>query len=236
MGWLAALGVGSFLGVSLVLGVRLLRLAARTRQLPELAIGGGFLLSGAAGYSLILGATVALSRAPHWTPWLWGGGLLSTSCGAAGVALFTWRVFRPRGAGPWLFAALVAAMAAGWVGLGLETGFDRPGLRGVSGWLGFCGRAGSFGWASVEAFRYSALLRRRLRLGLADPAAARRMLRWGVGAGAATSIFLHSGLRALLDAPAAPTSPEAAIPTAVLGVTAALAFWGSLGSARPHAA
>ncbi len=40
--------------VSSVLGVRLLRLASRTRELPELTIGSSFILSGVIGYVVML--------------------------------------------------------------------------------------------------------------------------------------------------------------------------------------
>ena len=42
------------LTASLVLGVRLLRLAARTREFPELAIGSSFILAGVIGYAVLL--------------------------------------------------------------------------------------------------------------------------------------------------------------------------------------
>jgi hypothetical protein len=38
-------------------------------------------------------------------------------------------------------------------------------------------------WASGESLHYYGMLRRRLRLGLADPVVANRFLLWGVGAG-----------------------------------------------------
>jgi hypothetical protein len=43
-------------------------------------------------------------------------------------------------------------------------------------------------WVSIEAFRYYALLRRRLRLGLADPVLTNRFLLWGIWAAA---VFLN---------------------------------------------
>ena len=49
---LAALGGGAFVLVSLVLSTRLLLLASRTRQLPELLVGLVLLLLGGVGYPL----------------------------------------------------------------------------------------------------------------------------------------------------------------------------------------
>jgi hypothetical protein len=53
---LALLGISSLLGLAaaLVLGIRLLRLAARTRGVPEFAMGASFLLGGFLGFLLIL--------------------------------------------------------------------------------------------------------------------------------------------------------------------------------------
>ena len=51
--WLALSTVASLLA-SLVLGVRLLRLAVRTGQAPELAMGASFLFAGVIGYALMM--------------------------------------------------------------------------------------------------------------------------------------------------------------------------------------
>ena len=46
-----------------------------------------------------------------------------------------------------------------------------------------------FGWMGAESLRYHGLLRRRLVLGLADPAVTNRFLVWGAGA-AATCVLV----------------------------------------------
>ena len=53
---MALLGIATIasLTVSAVLAVRLLRLAQRTRERPEFAIGLAFLVAGVIGYSLML--------------------------------------------------------------------------------------------------------------------------------------------------------------------------------------
>jgi hypothetical protein len=55
-------------------------------------------------------------------------------------------------------------------------------LNGPAYWIGFLARQAGLVWMAVEAFRYRGLLKRRLRLGLADPLVANRFLLWGVWA------------------------------------------------------
>ena len=44
-------------------------------------------------------------------------------------------------------------------------------------------------WAAAEAFRYSAMLRRRVALGLSEPGIAHRFWLWGIGAAAQTLVI-----------------------------------------------
>jgi hypothetical protein len=57
---IAAFGGLAFVLASLVLGVRLLALAARTRRLPEVCIGLALLLMGGLAYPLIMTARMAV--------------------------------------------------------------------------------------------------------------------------------------------------------------------------------
>ncbi|HTO54947.1 MAG TPA: hypothetical protein VMR50_16305, partial [Myxococcota bacterium] len=92
---LGLVGFASFIGASLVVGIRLLALAWRTRKLPELAIGANFVIAGALGYSLLLA-----SESLHLFPRRLEGpasfaGVAGLSIGAGLLALFSQRVFRP---------------------------------------------------------------------------------------------------------------------------------------------
>ena len=51
---LAAIGGGAFVLVSLVIGVRVMWLARRTRGLPEFAMALGLLLMGGLGYPILI--------------------------------------------------------------------------------------------------------------------------------------------------------------------------------------
>jgi hypothetical protein len=179
---LAALGGGAFVLASFAVGARLLLLSVRTGQLPEFAVGVALLTMGGIGYpaaavargapDLDVVARVALSA-------------VAMSCmgvGTTGIAVFNWKVFRPGRA--WA-ARLVAALAASGVGCFvwqavtpgfLEAAANRgPGLRGLELLAGV-----SLAWASIESVSYAIKMRRRLRLGLAEPLIADRVRLWAV--------------------------------------------------------
>ena len=67
---LAAAGGGAFVLVSLVIGVRVVWLAHRTRGLAELSMGLGLLLMGGLGYPIPIladfGAFLTVARYARW--------------------------------------------------------------------------------------------------------------------------------------------------------------------------
>lgn len=188
---LGGIGFGAFLSVSLVLGVRLLGLARRTRKLPELAIGLNFLLAGVLGYGLLLAAE-SLRLLP--APWDGRGsfaGVTAISLGAGFVGLFSRAVFRPESRA----AGIALAALIGWLALGVLGSWvlHVAGVAGgAGGWLGRWGpNVGlllAYGWAAVEPLRFHGLMRRRVRIGMGDPLIANRMLLWGVGTGAIAAV------------------------------------------------
>ena len=194
MAGMGEIGVGAFIVTSLVVGGRLLLLAARTRQLPEFALGFGLFTLGGIDYILNLlarsdsllgddGRAVAMIAAVH--------------CGATGIlaiALFTARVFRP---GSGLASAAVIASALGLAGLGIAQGL-------TTGYLAVATRedpalfirgfnliqSAIFAWTAGEAFGYTRTLRRRLALGLGDPVVLDRVLLWGRASAIASAIYV----------------------------------------------
>jgi hypothetical protein len=188
---LGLIGFGAFLTVSVVLGVRLLALARRTRKLPELAIGLNFLLAGAIGYALLLAAeSLRLLPAP-WDGRASFAGVASISIGAAFVGLFSREVFRPASR----LAALALAALIGWLVLGVFGSWVLHVLGetdGLGGWLGRWGpNVGlllAYGWSAFEPLRFHAMMGRRVRIGMGDPLVANRLLLWGVGTGAIAAV------------------------------------------------
>src|SRR5262249_41898806 len=94
MAFVVLIGNLGFTIASLVLGIRLCLLARRTRQLPELLLGIGFLTGGFLGHTLgwvILRYNI---KDPYLGPVLYvlrSGAALACSL----LAVMAWRVFRP---------------------------------------------------------------------------------------------------------------------------------------------
>jgi hypothetical protein len=223
-----ALGIVSLAVMALtgvVVGVRLLALGRRTRQQPELLLGGGLLLVAVVG-----GPTAAIGRAPGLvaTPTgdaLLGLGLAATQIGIALFAAFTARVFRPDSARATLaVVALAAALGAEWQGLVSASTRGRtmeeilPHTR-PWGIAIVTTLALVFAWTGVESLAYYARLRRRAVLGLADPVVANRVLLWAI-AGFAT-VVLSAVIAACMRAGLAPL--RHGLPLAAIGSAAMVA-------------
>jgi hypothetical protein len=173
-------------GTSLAVGMRLLSLARRTRQISELVLGLSLVLMMGIAYPLMI-----LARNEELIGLVSAGILMVVGSAALNASiflifLFTWKVFRPDagwaralafGCVP-LFALHVLAVAylvttRGGIGAALaET--NRSGLL----VLALDGVA--YAWTAVESWRYHTLLRRRLSLGLADPVLCNRFLLWAL--------------------------------------------------------
>jgi hypothetical protein len=220
---LAAVGGGAFVLASLIVSLRLLALASRTRALPEFLVGLGLLLMGGVGYPL---STVAKLTSP---PELQAGlfvfhGLLSL-IGQSGIALFNWRVFRPEE--PLARAAalgFMGAMSAVYVWQAFDPGWLAFAEFGAGPWVwvpafSLCVLA----WASVESLAYHRKLRKRLALGLADAVTTDRLLLWGV---AMLAAFTTSALALLLRAVGVPmTGATTGLFVGPLGIVSASAMW-----------
>lgn len=176
------------------IGVRLVRLWRRTREIPELALGLGLLVvSGSIPFSA-LGRTPALAMEPAGRLFF-AGGLFATSVGISLMVFFTYWVFRRES--PWGRPLLttICCLLVGSVGFMSVMNFRgdsveliklamRPGTVTLVVTILLC-----FVWSSVESFRYHAAARRQLAVGLGDPVVANRFLLWGV-AGLACALLL----------------------------------------------
>jgi len=222
---LSWIGFGAFFGASLVVGIRLVLLARRTGHLPELMIGIGVLGIGPLGFGLRTLASVP-GRSTIVGATLIGCSFLALFVGASSQYLFAWYVFRlrDRWAKPLCFGAILL-LAAGYAGDLLENGLFNRSHGGAWFWLGLLLRLAVLGWNAGESFAYWTRMRRRLRLGLADPVVTNRFFLWGVGSGAA---FLGTSIGAVAFAVSGWVSsghPELALLVSLHGGVAAVAMW-----------
>ena len=181
---LGLIGFGSFLVVSLAVGTRLLLLARRTRKLPELAMGLNFLVAGFIGYALLVAA-----ESLHLFPESLAGygsffGVSAISLGGVFVCLFTQRVFHAKSR----VALTALVLLSGWFALASYGAWVlnvEKAQQGFGVWLGHwgsnVGMFAAYSWSTGESLRYYAQMRRRVRIGIADPLVANRFLLWGLG-------------------------------------------------------
>jgi hypothetical protein len=224
---LAALGGLAFVLASLLLGVRLLLLARRTRELPEMCIGLAMLLMGGLGYPLIMTARMAVRLAGPTRVGVMAFAVVLMGVGILAVGVFTWQVFRP--AERWPLWALAAAALSMLVCLLLQA--RDPGLeaaafhnQGLGFRLFLLHSALASGWGASESLLTGSRLRRRLRLGLADPVVTERVLLWGVASLASAIVSATSTTAGFLGINFAATTFGAAV-TAPLGLIAAGSMW-----------
>lgn len=181
---LALVSALAFVAVGSTVSAKLLALARRTRALPEALIGGSFGLLAAVAWPLLL-----IVSAPAPPPGLvlrlaWAGATLAMALGWSGVFLFTWRVFRPGpGLGRWLAGLGIAVELGAGAGSVARACLVADPLEvrvaTAAGIVLLLGAQVVYAWTAFESFRYRALLRRRIPLGLADPLVADRFGLWG---------------------------------------------------------
>jgi hypothetical protein len=216
---IAALGGGAFVLASLVVGARLMLLSRRTRGISELILGAALFFMGGVSYPLTTLAIQGTSLPHELRVALAVAHMLMNAPGMTGIALFTRRVFRPDAA--WSLAAVLAAVlvyVVAFTGQVFDSGF-APFLAGEMGWwMGSQLVAIAVpGWSGFEAIRYHDQLRKRLRLGLAEPAVVERFLLWGLAMWLASALTLVALVM------------QEAMGIAIVGTTAGALLIGPLG-------
>ncbi len=180
------IGFLAFFVVSLVVGVRLLLLWGRTGELPELLIGLGVLGIGPVGFGAMTIAGVITESSPQTSSLLFGISGLTVATGVFCKCVFNWRVYHRDSRMVGALTVLMGAFLAGvFVYRLFTTGFAPMSPPDAVGRVQSAAQIGCLLWGSVEALRYWLMMRRRARLGLADPVVTNRFLMWGIGAGAA---------------------------------------------------
>lgn len=223
---LQLLGIGVLIMIVAdgVVGVRLLMLARRTRQLPELCFGISFLSLGVVGYPLSIAARKA-AIAGASVPELLPTALFFQDLASLAMFIATWQTFRPmeRWPGQVIWAG-VAVFGASLFGDSMMAGTWVFRDGGVWYELGFWARASAYAWAAAEAGRYYGTMRRRLKFGLADPVVTDRFRLWTISSCAISAAFLIFYLGRLWAENVATSVPVLAA-TSVAGLVAGVTVW-----------
>jgi hypothetical protein len=225
MGGLVWVGFLAFFVVSLTVGVRLLLLWRRTRALPELLIGTGVLGIGPVGFGFAMGGSLLAPRAPGLAALLLGTASLAASLGVVAKCTFNWRVYHPEDAWAGAVAYAAAAVLGVCFGVKLWQGFETAFLPDPAYFVRAFVQIGALLWGAGEALRYHALMRRRVRLGIADPVVANRFLLWGVGAGAAGVGSLVGTVAQLATGATVSEAGWVTASSSLHGLVAAVALW-----------
>lgn len=159
-------------------GVRLLRMALRGRELPEGLLGSYFVLTGIsyAAYQL----PVILVVDTWYTPLAFAGRVIYDA-GMLPFLLFLRLVFHrgDRWAG-WLAAASGLLLAAGLLGGAAGGDYEGVSLDSTWFWLEWTGYTLPFAWLAWAAFSEHRQALRRVRIGLTRPLLANRYLLWAI--------------------------------------------------------
>jgi hypothetical protein len=223
---LAGIGGGAFVLACLLVGGRLVLLAARTRELPELLIGFGLFSMGGLGYPLLTVARLANPLGEETRIALGCLALFLMWSGETAVCVFNWRVFRPGEAWARALTAGVAAFLAACLFVQAAT----PGLRAAAlGNQGIPLRVFMFAqgvplvWGALESWRSFGAMRRRETIGLGDPVVSDRLRLWTIAIACAFTINLVSSISAMVGIDFA-SSAFGALVTAPLGLVTAAAM------------
>ena len=166
--------------------VRLLRLASRTRQAPELWCGLYF-LGASIGLPLrILGVSLQLAE-PETSRMLHVFGHAAFGGGCLAIAIFTWRVFHPESPNARRFIgalALAIAATAVWSFTGGYLITDNPAAILTSNAIMILPTA----WAFHASLGYWRAMKKRTALGLADPVLTNRFFLWSIWTGGVTAL------------------------------------------------
>jgi hypothetical protein len=199
-----ALAGALYLLIILIVGSRLVLLARRTRQLPELLLGGALLLGG------VLGGPLEGAAGPLEAEF--GGaiagkvllaGKLAGLCALLCHATFIRIVFRPRERWAWLIVGIMVAFPlAALIGYGAHGGFATSEIPMNWFWLEFTARITGSIWLAAEGAIYYGMMKRRLRLGLAEPLITNRFLLWTL-AGVVSALVLFTSVPPMLLDPVA---------------------------------
>lgn len=227
------LATAIFVFGSLVVSARLLALARRRGQTPELCLGLGILGTAVLGYGTLIAGVVLRgdpsAPATGLTIGLTAAGRFLHNAGVSMMLLFVLTVFRS--GVTWarvLAGALFALLWVGLVGSELEDGFRTSAPGNAFWWMQYAVIWTYPLWSTIESYRYYGIMRRRRALGLADPIVTNRFWLWGTGSiGTTLSIWIASVPFFLAHDPAllARWSPVAQVVTATIGLVTVSVYY-----------
>lgn len=183
-----------YCAVSLFMAVRLLHLAKRTRELPELMIGLAFLTGGMLGYPFNVAARVltGISK-PEAASFAHITGQFGTALAAFFLLLSWYRIFSSSdrrafafvvGWSSFVFATITAVI--------LKT---EPGsvayLATPLYWSALIAQGGCYTILAWASLRHANMLKRRCAIGLADPVIANRIFVWGLSNAAISISYVY---------------------------------------------
>ena len=180
---LILVGFLAFFVVALTVGIRLLMLWSRTRQLPELLMGIGVLGIGPVGFGCMLVGVVSSSNAMLANA-AFAVGTLAVAAGVLAKCIFNWFVYR-RNSRP----AMIVTIGVGALMLAILVTNSIDGVWAPAAAMSWddlsrsLAQVGCLLWGSGESLYYWSQMRRRQKLGLADAIVVNRFLMWGIGAG-----------------------------------------------------
>jgi hypothetical protein len=164
--------------IYLLAGARLMLLGIRTGEAPERFLGASFMLIGTSGVFYCLPEFQVFSALR--TPLSFTARVVFLP-GCVLIAAFTARVFRPdeRWA-RWLVRGIAVLVVAGVGGSALRGDWEGFSLSNSWFWLEWVGYTLPFGWAAAEAFHQYRQARRRVSIGLCEPAVCNRVFLWSL--------------------------------------------------------
>jgi hypothetical protein len=167
---------------SLAVGAKLLRLAGRTQQLPELLIGASLVLTGFGWSALASAGRQGEGLSDEIRVAMLIASAVCAIAGTVCLSLFNWRVFRPEVSWPGVVTGAVGlSLVAIGVAQTLEPGWvvfaheERGPWRLVT-WIGLL----NYIWSAIEAWRQQTMMVRRQRIGLSDPVTLDRVRLWTI--------------------------------------------------------
>jgi hypothetical protein len=217
----------AFIATGGVVGVRLLRLALRTRELSDFLVGFSLFDLSAVAYPLILLGSLgdlSLSAAKQALV----ASSLTMVLGWMGVFAFTQRVFRPGNVAARALAAVGCAMLLYGLVAGIayiQRAETRAALESSASpllWIQFAAVA-AYAWTAYEGLRCWLQARKRMKLGLAEPLVANRFLLWGC-VGLASLLSVAPSLMITLGGGDGTRHAAARLSTAIGGLLASLAL------------